>query len=104
MRTVSQQMSAEERRQRLMHGLNATRVERVVVNFSHLAHAVGMSTAESLVKHLSEMRSLVRSPYKREPELVKEANVEVDRLEVIEAIKSVTAKTEKLKIDKALKK
>lgn len=104
MRTVSQQMSAEERRKRLMHGLNATNSERVVVNFSHLAHAVGMDKAESLIKHLSEMRSLVRTPYKREPELVKEANVEVVRLDVIEAIQQVTAKVEKSKIDSALKK
>lgn len=104
MKTVAQQMSAAERRLRLLKGLNATKSERVVVNFSKLAHAIGMDAAESLIVNMAEMRSLQRTPYKRDPELVAEAMVEIDRQSAVDAIERVTVKTEKLRIDSLLKK
>lgn len=101
-RSVSQEMTAEERRKRLLHGLNATGEPEVVINFSHLAHALGMDTAESLISKLVEMNGLVANRFSKTPTLVTNALCAVDRLAVIEAIQRVQVKTAKANIDKKL--
>ena len=103
MRTISQEMPAAERRERLMKGLMATTEDKVVVNFSHLAHAIGMEAAERMVDSLATMDSLIRSPYSRKPHLVVEALCEIDRMEAIEAIQRADIKTAKAAINAKLR-
>lgn len=103
-RSVSQEMSAEERRKALLAGLErAATEEEVVVNFSHLAHAVGMDTAESLVGTLVAMEGLVATPYSRKPKLVSQGLCSINPQDAIEAIKRVQERTERAKIDQLMK-
>ena len=102
-RTVSQEMSAEQRRTELMAGLTATNEEEVVVNFSHLAHAIGMDTAEGMIQNLVAMNGLLSTPYSRKPTFVSQGLCKINRLEAVDAIKRVQEKTERLKIDQLIK-
>lgn len=95
-------MSAQERRERLLHGLNASQNERVVVNFSHLAHAIGMDAAEALILNMAEIQSLVSSNYRKGPDLIREALVEIDRATAIDVILRTQSKANKAKIDELL--
>lgn len=88
MPTVSQEMTPEERQKRLLHGLKACGDETVVVNVSHLAHALGMDEAEKLATNLREMDGLLPSRYSRTAKFVRQGLCEVDRLAVIEAIEN----------------
>lgn len=103
MLTVAQQMSPEERRERLLAGLKASPSDQVVINFSQLAHAVGMDNAEKLILNLTSLDRLVTSRYSRQPRLVSTPNMEVDRLAAIEMIERVKGQTNKAKIDKLVK-
>jgi methanogenic corrinoid protein MtbC1 len=103
MRTVSQEMSAEERRERLIKSLTACGDQEAVINFSHLAHAIGMDNAERLISNLVAMSGLVTTPFSRKPEYVSHGMCVVDPIIVIEEIRRVQTKTEKNKIDKLLK-
>lgn len=103
-RSVSQEMSAEQRRKALLAGLErASNVDEVVVNFSHLAHAVGMDTAESLIGTLVSMEGLVSTPYSRKPKLVSQGMCSINPQEAIDAIKRVQERTERAKIDQLMK-
>ena len=103
-RSVSQEMSAEQRRKELLDGLEkASNVEEVVVNFSHLAHAVGMDTAESLIHTLVSMEGLVATPYSRKPRLVSQGMCSINPQDAIDAIKRVQERTERAKIDQLMK-
>lgn len=104
MRSVSQEMTAEERRTRLLHGLSATSEPEVVVNFSHLAHAIGMDSAERMIGTLVAMDGIVQTPYSRKPKYISEGLCTISREEAIEAIHRVRAKTAKLQIDNMIKK
>lgn len=89
MTTVSEEMPDEERRKRLLHGLKATGVEEVAVNFSHLAQAVGMEKAESLVVKMAETRELQASAMSRTPVLKREGICSIKRTATIEAIEAI---------------
>lgn len=102
MPSISQEMTAEERRKRLLHGLNATGEPEVVVNFGHLAHALGMDTAEGLVNKLVQMDGLVPGRFSKEPKLHTDGLCAIDRLSAIAAIERVQVKTAKASIDKKL--
>ena len=102
-RTVAQEMSAEQRRKELLVGLTITSEEEVVVNSSHLAHAVGMDTAEGMIQNLVAMNGLIPTPYSRKPNFVSQALCKINRLEAVEAIKRVQEKTERIKIDQLIK-
>ena len=103
-RSVSQQMSAEQRRFGLLRGLEpVANEEEVVVNFSQLAHAVGMDTAESLVHTLVAMEGLVSTPYSRKPQLISKGMCSINPQEAIDAIKRVQERTERAKIDQLMK-
>jgi hypothetical protein len=102
--TVANEMTAEERRKRLMHGLTSTQEEMVVVNVSHLAHAIGMDAAEKLVQNLVAMDAIIPTPYSRKPQYKSDGLCTINRLEAIEAIERVTINAAKLKIDKKLQK
>jgi len=103
-RSVSQEMSAEQRRKELLAGLeNAATEDEVVVNFSHLAHAIGMDAAESLIHTLVSMEGLVATPYSRKPKLVSQGLCSINPQEAIEAIKRVQERTERARIDQLMK-
>lgn len=103
-RSVSQEMSAEERRKALLAGLErAITEDEVVVNFSHLAHAVGMDAAESLIGTLVAMEGLIPTPYSRKPKLVSQGLCSINPQDAIEAIKRVQERTERAKIDQLMK-
>lgn len=104
MRSVATEMTAGERRTRLLHGLNATSVEEVVVNFSHLAHAIGMDKAEAMISNLVAMDGLIPTPYSRKPNFVSEGLCTINRIEAIEAILRVQENVAKIQIDRKLKK
>lgn len=104
MKTVANEMTAGERRERLLHGLRATSVEEVVVNFSHLAHAIGMDKAEGMISNLVAMDGLIPTPYSRKPNFVSEGLCTINREEAIEAILRVQEKVAKIKIDQKMKK
>lgn len=103
MATVAEEMSAEERRKRLLHGLRATSSDEVALNFSHLAHAIGMDAAEGLISRLVAMDGLVRTPYSRTPKLESAGICTVERLAAIAAIERVQVNATKAKIDKRLR-
>ena len=84
-RTVSSQMTDAERRQRLIKGLEATGAEEVCINFSHLAQAVGMTKAESLVGNLVQTNELVKSPMSSKVTMKRAGMCTVDRVAVLEA-------------------
>lgn len=83
--TPAQQMSNEERRDRLIKGLEATGAEEVCINFSHLAQAVGMTKAESLIGTLVQSNELVKSPMSSKVTLKRAGMCTVDRAAVLEA-------------------
>lgn len=83
--TPAQQMSNEERRDRLIKGLEATGAEEVCINFSHLAQAVGMTKAESLIGTLVQSNELVKSPMSSKVTLKRAGMCTVDRASVLEA-------------------
>lgn len=104
MRSVSQEMSAEQRRSALLSGLErAATEEEVVVNFSHLAHAVGMDVAEGLIGTLVAMEGLVPTPYSRKPKLVSQGMCSINPQEAIDAIRRIQERTERAKIDQLVK-
>lgn len=100
---VADEMTAEERRKRLLHGLNATSSEEVALNFSHLAHAIGMDAAESLIGNLVAMDGLLTTPYSRVPKLISDGICIVNRLACVTAIERVQVNVAKSKIDKRTK-
>ena len=104
MRSVSQEMTAAERRERLLHSLNASSEEEGMVNFSHLAHAIGMDSAEGLITNLVAMDGIIPTPYSRKPNFVSEGLCKINRQEAIEAILRVQGKVAKLQIDNKMKK
>ncbi|GIW60302.1 MAG: hypothetical protein KatS3mg087_1368 [Patescibacteria group bacterium] len=103
-RTVSQEMSPQERRTRLLNGLKATSSEKVVVNFSHLAHALSMDEAEKLVENMAEMVGAVQTAYSTRVRKTRDAYCEIDRLATIEALEKKTIDTNKAAIDAQVKK
>lgn len=93
-------MPPEERRRRLLHGLRAGGGDKVYLNFSHLAQAIGMDEAEKLVEHMSAMHGIVTNQYSSKPTFVKDGLCAVDRLLTIDAILAARAKAEKETIDR----
>jgi hypothetical protein len=90
MPTVAQEMSPEERAQRLLKGLVASgSAEEVVVDFSQLAHAVGMEVAESLVVVTAGQSSTAKSDYSKQERLVRSCNCVVNRKQALDAVKKV---------------
>jgi hypothetical protein len=103
MTTVSEQMPDEERRRRLMHGLRATGNDTVVVEFAHLAQAVGMDAAEKLAtRGIAETNEYQTSQYSSKLRKKRAGICEVDRLAVLEACKQATEKHNKSVIDNRL--
>lgn len=100
MRTVAQEMPVEERRRQLLHGLKAGGGDKVYVNFSHLAHAIGMDEAEKLVEHMSSMHCIVTNQYSSKPTYIKDGLCAIDRLLAIEAVLEARARSEKETIDR----
>lgn len=95
MPTVAQEMSPEERRERLVKALKATGEDEVVMNFSQVAHAIGMDEAEKLIKgKLVEMHGILPSRTSRQNKLNRKGMVVVDRLAALEAMnkKSIDSK------------
>ena len=92
MPTVSQQMPDEERRTRLIKGLQAGGGETVVLNVSHLCQAVGMAKAESLVLNLVSMNSLESSPYSKKLTQRMQGMAEVNRVECLKACLDAASK------------
>lgn len=97
--TVSQQMSDEERRDRLIHGLKATGDDEVTVNFSHLAQAVGMDMAEKLVINLVETEELVASRTSKTPRMMKSGMCSIDRAAALKACEDCKAEAEMKKVE-----
>jgi hypothetical protein len=93
-------MPVEERRRQLLHGLKAGGGDEVYVNFSHLAHAIGMDEAEKLVEHMSSMHSIINNKYTSKPTYVRDGLCAINRLLAIEAVLSARAKSEKETIDR----
>lgn len=104
MKSVANEMTAGERRERLLHSLNASSEEEGMVNFSHLAHAIGMDKAEGMISNLVAMDGLITTPYSRKPNFVSEGLCTINRIEAIEAILRVQEKVAKINIDQRLKK
>lgn len=103
MPTVSEEMSNGERRRRLLHGLKATGDDEVALNFSHLAQAVGMDKAESLVLMLCGHSELTTSKYNAKPQIKKSGICTVNRESVIEAINKITIDEAKKFHDRKIK-
>lgn len=90
MRTVSNEMSDEERRERLLKGLKATSAEEVACDVSHLIQAIGEAAAEKCVLSLAETQELVQGNFTRTPKIRKTGICSVNRQEVIDIIESMT--------------
>jgi hypothetical protein len=106
---VSQEMSAEERRTRLLHGLRASNVgnddgtKEAIVNFSHLAHALSMDEAEKLIIRLTSMESIVRVPHSKHPRYIAQGMATVNIGACIKALEEKTFTINKSKIDRKVR-
>lgn len=104
-KTVAQEMSAAERRTRLLHGLRASGSEEVVVVFSHVAHALeSMKQAEELTSNLKLTQGIIPSKFSRSTKMQSDATCEVDRELLIEALVAKEGSSNKAEIDKKIKK
>lgn len=102
--TVAQEMSPEERRNRLLHSFRASiSAEEGVVDFSQLAHAIGMDEAEKLVINLTAMDSIIRVPHSKRPRYMSQGMATVNIKQAIEAIQRVAYNEAKGKISRQLK-
>ena len=109
-KTVAEQMPDEQRREELIAGLSATGEEKVFVNLSHLAQAIGMEKAGDMVESLTEQHEVVdprtspRSTLKVQK--IRNAVIQVDRVEALDACLKAksdsTLKANKVKIDEKL--
>jgi hypothetical protein len=103
MKTVCQEMSEEQRREELIMGLSNTGSDVVIINFSNLAHAVGMVEAEKHIQSLTVTNELVNPVFSPRSTLRQHhrcnALCQVDRVTVLEAILKAKADTTKKKID-----
>lgn len=101
---VAQEMSPEERRTRLLHSFRASQsAEEGIVDFSQLAHAVGMDEAEKLVINLTAMDSIIRVPHSKRPRYVSQGMATVNIRQAIEVIQRVSYNEAKSKISNKLK-
>ena len=96
---IAQQMTKEDCCSRLIKGLRATGSESVALNFSHLAHAVGMKKAESLVGNLVETQELRSAPMSSKLQMHKNGICTVDREAVLAACEEVHMNNNKKAID-----
>lgn len=94
-------MSPDERRRRLLHGLNASSGEVVFINIAHLIEATNLDIAESMVESLTEFNELVSIRGIRRPRLISSGMAQIDRVKTIEVISRFQAGMNKAKIDKA---
>lgn len=85
-KTVAEEMSAKERGERLLKGLNATGDEEVIVTAAHLIQVVGMAKAEELTINLTEARLITESKFSRTPRLTRLGHAQVNREDTIKAV------------------
>lgn len=103
-------MPDEQRRDELIAGLSATGEEKVFINLSHLAQAIGIEAAGDMVESLTEQQEVVdprtspRSTLK--VQTIRNAVIQIDRKNVLDACtkakESSTLKTSKAKTDEKL--
>jgi hypothetical protein len=105
-KTVSQEMSLEQRTNELVAGLQATGEEKVFINLSHLAQIIGMEKAVDMAESLTEQQEVVdprTSPRSTlRVQTVRNAVVQINRADALEACLKAKAKSTKAVIDEKL--
>jgi len=105
-RTVSEEMSDEQRRDELITGLSATGNDAVFINLSHLAQAIGLDKAEGYIESLTQTQEYVNPSLSQKstlrPKTVCGGLCQVDRKSVLEACLKAKADSTKKAIDAKL--
>ena len=86
-RTVSEEMSEVERRERLLKSCKAGADEDVFCVSSHVAHALDMDTAEALrVSDLTETQEILVTPGTDTKKLKRDGICQFNRAQLIKAL------------------